>query len=620
MRAGPRASIVGAGHSTYGCLVTTKLSEDTAQRADRQNADWRREHACSGITTGLILAYAERVGGRQAVEEILDRAGLAKLEQELRVESAWFSYDTKIALWGAAEEALADPKIAEHVGESVLEFSIAPGLKHALQALGSPDLVYRNVVRANSKFNWAHELVMVKRAPGYVRLRYRDVSGVGYHRYDCEYTRGLLGTVPELFGLPPGRVTQSSCVASGDDCCEFDVRWVSDLEGMKKLGIGISAGSLALLLAGFALDPALAIIGAGLAAVGGTTIGVRAFLFQNRRIRSLEARVREQDEAADHQLASLAALSSDLRLGEVLKRITENARNAIGGKEFALVVREGGAMRADRHSGVPEASLCRLEKWTAEREGALLRGPIVIEDLTEGPLLAALAEDEELPLGSCCAVALVFREEFQGALIALAHGPEGFLPADTIALSTYAAHASIALANARLLEQLERQAAEDPLTGLNNARAFQQACAVELARARRDRVPVALIMLDLDHFKAINDAYGHPYGDEVLCMVADVLRSNVRPHDTVARLGGEEFAALLLGASTEEAFEVAERMRTAIASLPARLGLSTSVGIAVRGREAALSYDALLAEADEAMYAAKRNGRDRTSFAVATPG
>jgi diguanylate cyclase (GGDEF)-like protein len=597
--------------------MTTTVSEQARHEADRQSAAWRREHACSGITTGLILAYGERLGGREAVDAILALAGMAEREQELRVESAWFSYDTKISLWRAAEEVLADPRIAEHVGASVLEFSVAPGLKHALHALGSPDLVYRNVVRANSKFNWAHELVMLKRSRGQVRLRYRDISGVGYHRYDCDYTRGLLATVPELFGLPRARVTQPICGASGGDCCEFDVRWVSDLEGMKRLGIGISAASLALLGAGLALDPALAIIGAVLAAAGGTTTGVRAFLFQNRRIRSLDARVREQDQAADHQLASLAALSSDLRLGEVLKRITGNARNAIGGKEFALVVRQSGVMRADRHSGVPEGALCRLEKWTAETEQALRQAPVVVEDVSEVPLLAGLAQDPELPLGSCCAVPLIFREEFHGALIALAHGPNGFLPADTIALSTYAAHAAIALANARLLEQLERQASEDPLTGLANPRGFQQACAVELARARRNGVPVALIMLDLDHFKAINDAHGHPYGDEVLCMIAEVLRSSVRPHDPVARLGGEEFAALLLGASPQEAFEVAERMRTAIAALPARLSLSTSVGIAVRNGEGPVPYQTLLEEADEAMYAAKRNGRNQTSLRAA---
>jgi diguanylate cyclase (GGDEF)-like protein len=598
--------------------VTTHTSDVARGEADRQGSDWRRKHACSGITTGLILAYAERVGGQEAVDMILARAGLAEREHDLRVESAWFSYETKISLWQAAEEVLADPRVAEHVGASVLEFSVAPGLKHALQALGSPDLVYRNVVRANSKFNWAHELAMVEKTPGHVRLRYRDVSGVGYHHYDCDYTRGLLATVPELFGLPPARVTQTMCGARGDDCCAFDVRWVSDLAGMKRWGVGICATSFGLLIAGLALDPALAMIGGGLAAVGGTTIGLRAFLFQSRRIRSLDARVREQDQAADHQLASLAALSSDLRLSELLKRITENARNAIGGKEFALVVRHSGLMRADRHSGVPEASLCRLERWTADTEEALRRGPLVVEDVTAVPLLAPLAHDQRLPLGSCCAAPLIFREEFHGALIALAHGSNGFLPADTVALSTYAAHAAIALANARLLEHHERRASEDPLTGLANPRSFQHACEVEFARASRDATGVALIMLDLDHFKSINDAHGHRYGDEVLCMIADVLRANVRPHDTVARLGGEEFATLLPGASAEEAFEVAERMRTAIAAVPARLRLSTSVGVAVRNGDG-VSYEALLEDADRAMYAAKRNGRDRTSLS-ASPG
>jgi diguanylate cyclase (GGDEF)-like protein len=578
---------------------------------DQRNSDWRRDHACSGITSGLILAYAERIGGREAVDAILARTGLAERERELRDESAWFSYETKISLWGAAEQVLDDPKVAEHAGASVLEFSIAPGLKHALRALGSPDLVFRNVVRANSKFNWAHELVVLEKAPGHVRLRYSDVSGVGYHRYDCEYTRGLLATVPQLFGLPPARVTHPVCGAHGGECCEFDVRWIADLEGLKRWGTGVSAISAALLVAGPAFDPALCVFGVGLAAIGGATIGARAFLFQHRRIRSLEARVRDQDQAADHQLGSLAALSSDLRLGEVLARITENARGAIGGKQFALLVRQSGGMRADRHSGVPESSLSSLERWAEDNERALREGPVVVDDVTGLHALAPLANDPVLPLGSCCAVPLSFREEFHGALIALAHGPNGFLPADKTALSTYATYAAIAVSNARLLDQLERKASEDPLTGLANSRAFEQLCEAELARSQRDAAPFAVLVLDLDHFKAINDAYGHPYGDEVLRMIADTLRSTVRPHDTVARMGGEEFATLLPAAGPGEAFEVAERMRTAIAAIPAHLRLSTSVGIAVCDGNGA-SYESLLEDADRAMYIAKHKGRDQT--------
>jgi diguanylate cyclase (GGDEF)-like protein len=579
---------------------------------DPRGSDWRREHACSGITTRLILAYAEKVGGRDAVDEVLARSGRAGRDAELHEEGSWFSYDTKIALWEAAEEVLDDEKVAEHAGESVLDFSIAPGLKRALRALGSPDLVYRNVARANSKFNWAHELVMVERRPGYVRLRYRDVSGVGYHRYDCEYTQGLLATVPQLFGLPPARVTHSVCGLDGGDYCQFDVHWLPNLAPLKRWGAGALAASAALVGAGLLVDPALIGAGVGVGLAGGAAIGTRALLFQRRRIGSLETQVRDQQEAAEREMASLSTISSDLRLDEVLARIGEAACDAIGEKQFALLVRRSKGLQAARHSELPEEALQRLEEWANEVEAGLSLGPMVVDDFADVPALAPLVDGAELALGSCCAVPLSFRDELQGAFIVLAHGPNGLLPGDATALSTYATHAAIAISNARLLDRLERLAAQDPLTGLVNPRAFDQICHKELARSRRDDTPLALLMLDVDHFKEINDACGHPYGDEVLRQIANVLRSEVRPHDAVARLGGEEFAILLPDTHAAQAAEVAERMRESITALPAQLPLTASVGVAICEAGTA-SYDDLLEEADSAMYLAKRGGRDRVA-------
>src|SRR5437763_4917113 len=101
-------------------------------------------------------------------------------EAALRDENSWFSFEEKLRLWEAAAEVTGDCRVAERVGESVLDFSIGLGLKRALRALGSPDFVYRNVTRANSKLNWAHQLDLVVSEPGHLQLSYRDVSGVGY--------------------------------------------------------------------------------------------------------------------------------------------------------------------------------------------------------------------------------------------------------------------------------------------------------------------------------------------------------------------------------------------------------------------------------------------------------
>ena len=210
---------------------------------------------------------------------------------------------------------------------------------------------------------------------------------------------------------------------------------------------------------------------------------------------------------------------------------------------------------------------------------------------------------------------MVFRDQWLGVVIALARGTTVFLPHDMRALEIYARHAAVALSNARLVDRLEREATEDPLTGLANKRAFDAAYAAELSRAERERTSLALVVLDLDYFKEVNDTHGHPYGDQVLVAVASSLRQSVRDHDTLARLGGEEFGLLLPGATLGEAHAAAERARAHIRALqlPDRT-VSASAGVAAVTPPAVDGYD-LFAAADQALYEAKRQGRGRTALA-----
>ncbi len=396
------------------------------------------------MTSSLILAYVERGAGREVVDEMLARAGLTDGEHELRDENSWFSFDAKMALWKAAEAVTGDTRVGERVGESALEFSVGLSLKRALRALGSPEFVYHNVARANKKFNWAHRLRVVDNGSDHVRLEYRDVCGVGYQHYDCDYTIGLLRTVPRLFGLPAARVAQPLCGARGDDHCEFDVRWVGGLQRIKRASLLAGTCAAAVAGPGVFLDPVLLAGGAGLGIVAASVAGWRVTVFMRRRIEALETQVRDQDLTADAQFASLTALSSELRLGEVLDNITASASSAIGGTQFALLIAGDEGMRADRYSNIPAQSLRRLECWAQENERALRDGSIVIDDLAVAPSLSALAVDSQLPLGSACAAPLVFRGRLHGVLIALAPGATVFLPHDVRALETYAGHAAIA--------------------------------------------------------------------------------------------------------------------------------------------------------------------------------
>jgi len=170
---------------------------------------------------------------------------------------------------------------------------------------------------------------------------------------------------------------------------------------------------------------------------------------------------------------------------------------------------------------------------------------------------------------------------------------------------------------AMLVRRLEETARTDQLTGLPNRRAFDERLASELARLDRSEEVVSLLILDLDHFKALNDTSGHISGDRALKSVADVIRSRIRVVDWPARIGGDEFAIVLPGADEREAMQVAERIRTGIddAFAGEEVPLAVSVGGAAR-RGSRIDGEELLSEADGALYDTKRRGGAGVSFRV----
>jgi diguanylate cyclase (GGDEF)-like protein len=160
-----------------------------------------------------------------------------------------------------------------------------------------------------------------------------------------------------------------------------------------------------------------------------------------------------------------------------------------------------------------------------------------------------------------------------------------------------------------LTERLAESARTDPLTNLLNRRGFEDAAAAALARAKRDREVVALLMFDLDGFKVLNDTHGHQAGDELLMAAAEAWRRSLRAGDVLGRAGGDEFYALLVDTDHVRAGEVADRLRARTPS-----GVSCSVGIALFGPEDG-DLEGLVTAADRALYAAKAAGRDRVVFA-----
>lgn len=158
----------------------------------------------------------------------------------------------------------------------------------------------------------------------------------------------------------------------------------------------------------------------------------------------------------------------------------------------------------------------------------------------------------------------------------------------------------------------------DPLTGVSNRRGFEAEAERMLLRARRDGSATALLLLDLDHFKAVNDTWGHPVGDRALQSVAKAVSDELRGGDVLGRLGGEEFAIALAGSRTDQAAVLAERVRRAVAGLTIRKGeasIELTVSIGVAALRGAASLDKLMSQADAALYRAKALGRNRVEFA-----
>jgi two-component system chemotaxis family response regulator WspR len=298
---------------------------------------------------------------------------------------------------------------------------------------------------------------------------------------------------------------------------------------------------------------------------------------------------------------------------------------AVSGATRVLVVDDSAVVRRLLARALRGAG-CRVSEG-ADGAAALVgfrRSPaeVVVTDVSmprlDGlKLLAALRAEEPAPE----VVLLTACGDGAAAIEALRLGAHDYIP------KTAAATEAVVLAvrraaekwrlrqdNLRLVAELQRMALTDGLTGVGNRRAFDEALHQEVARARRQGASLALAMLDLDHFKAVNDRLGHPAGDEVLAAFAARLRSVTRDSDRLFRYGGEEFA-LLVGGDVAAALVAAERIVRAIREEPfptgaGLVGVTCSAGVSVLGPEDG-GGAGLVARADAALYAAKRRGRDR---------
>jgi diguanylate cyclase (GGDEF)-like protein len=210
---------------------------------------------------------------------------------------------------------------------------------------------------------------------------------------------------------------------------------------------------------------------------------------------------------------------------------------------------------------------------------------------------------------------LVFEESLLGILWVWG---KGLTRADMPIMSIFAKQIGVSLERARLFQEVQSLALTDPLTGLQNRRSLFELGRVEFSRMQRMERPFCCMMLDLDHFKQINDQYGHMVGDQVLQEFARRCSSSVREVDLVGRYGGEELIILLPETDRPTSMQVAERLRSTIAATPIRIfdkeiSVTASIGVASQD-ENTTDLETLIARADQAMYIAKHKGRNRVAI------
>jgi diguanylate cyclase (GGDEF)-like protein len=337
----------------------------------------------------------------------------------------------------------------------------------------------------------------------------------------------------------------------------------------------------------------------------------------------LEAQRAAERQRAD-QLRTLReaghALASDLRLEVVLQTLIEAARRMVDARYAALaVLDEAGRLAHFYTAGIGEAERRQIGGPPQGRGllGASLRGgaPIRLADLRHDPRSVGFPPHHPV-MTTFLGVPIVARGVVMGSLyLTDKAGGQSFSQEDEDLVMGLGADAAIAIENARLFDAVQQLAVTDSLTGLFNRRHFFDQAEREFQRARRYRRPLCAIMLDIDHFKRVNDTYGHAAGDQVLRAVAMRCRKSLREVDILGRYGGEEFVALVPENDLPGTREAAERLRQHVAETPidtscGPVAVTISLGVAVCA-ENCPELAALIAQADQALYAAKNAGRNQ---------
>jgi diguanylate cyclase (GGDEF)-like protein/PAS domain S-box-containing protein len=330
--------------------------------------------------------------------------------------------------------------------------------------------------------------------------------------------------------------------------------------------------------------------------------------------RALSRRLRQSEALRE----TMHQITSELQLEPLLQTILERAVELLSAAsgQIAMYDAERNDLQIIACTNLDPALIGTHQPLTEHGTGQVLRTrqPLVIADYqTWNERLPTYAR---LGAHALLLVPLLAGERVLG-IISIGHTALNrmFDDTDIELLSLFAQQATIAIHNAHQFAEAQYHAATDPLTSLNNRRGFGSLAQRAYEQAARYGHPLSVLMLDIDHFKRVNDEFGHAVGDQVLRSVAYTCLTTLRAVDVVGRYGGEEIAMLLPETDTEQARRVAERLRrilaqTAIATDGGRISITVSLGVATAMHTERPSLEALINRADQALYRAKHAGRN----------
>ena len=341
--------------------------------------------------------------------------------------------------------------------------------------------------------------------------------------------------------------------------------------------------------------------------------------------RHLLNRLEEQIHRAQVLGELIHLSSSSLRLQDVLERVVAKSTEILGDTAFVVLSSEGN-LRLEAAFSTAQDRLVRMLVMAINSSpqtimGELLRGvleggsPILLSNLQTARTLPEMQPFvEAYGLMSVIATPIRTKDRILGAFVSLSAAPRILGQADLESAAELADFTAIVVENARLFAEVQRSATTDSLTGVYNTRFFHEVLSREAARSQRYSTALSLLMIDVDSFKAINDTFGHLVGDKVLTEIGQILRRTVRTTDLVFRCGGDEFGIVLPGTSGEGAMNVADKILQRVQAGPILQPMgyagSITVSIGVSEHQKGSPFEAMVAEADQALYASKRASKN----------